>query len=365
MFRDTAFFWYDPRPGWDKERFRREVFAVNHKYKLFRNGRLFRLTDRPLEEIPVDPLKMTDEDRRAVLQLSAVIKHVMADVKEPPLLDAYGNLEHDFKHVPAGRPETETIRSKLLETGKEFVYGDPNVNEHRLWLFKPLDLQPEEKRPCVVFVHGGGWGGKPSSLAPQAVYLQRRGFITASIHFRAPKGELTPHDTLRDARQAYRWIVKHAAEHQIDIDRLFLSGGSAGGHLSLAMCNIPLKDDPVIEHKPRGLMLFNPVIDLVDGWSGGRKKCKAAGIDARSFSPAHHIVKGLPPVLVMSGGKDQLITPKQLDRFRSAMKEAGNTCDVTIYPEAGHGFFNYGFDGNRYFQPTMWQVDDFLAKHAK
>ena len=30
--RKSAFFWYDARPGWDKERFRREVFAVNRDY---------------------------------------------------------------------------------------------------------------------------------------------------------------------------------------------------------------------------------------------------------------------------------------------------------------------------------------------
>ncbi|HIE96953.1 MAG TPA: arylsulfatase, partial [Fuerstia sp.] len=60
--RDTAFFWYDPRPGWDKERFHRSVFAVNRHYKRFRDGRLFRLTDSPLKEIAVDPLHMTADD---------------------------------------------------------------------------------------------------------------------------------------------------------------------------------------------------------------------------------------------------------------------------------------------------------------
>ncbi len=63
--RTSAFFWYDPRPGWDKERFSRHVFAVNKNYKLFRSGRLFRLTDQPLEEIEVNPLEMTAADRAA------------------------------------------------------------------------------------------------------------------------------------------------------------------------------------------------------------------------------------------------------------------------------------------------------------
>ena len=33
--RDWAFFWYDPRPGWDKDKFSRSIFALDHNYKLF------------------------------------------------------------------------------------------------------------------------------------------------------------------------------------------------------------------------------------------------------------------------------------------------------------------------------------------
>jgi arylsulfatase A len=360
--REAAFFWYDPRPGWDKERFHRDVFAVNKDYKLFRTGRLFRLTDRPLEEIPVDPLNMTAADEAAKKQLGDVIEKTMAGVDEPPLLSAYGEVEHDLLYLPADRQETDEIAKKLLQTGSELVYGDAAIPEQKLWIFNPLDIQEDELRPCVVFIHGGGWGGKPASLASQCVYLQRRGINAVSIHFRRPAGDVTPADTLRDARRAYRWIVAHGAEHHIDVDNLVVSGGSAGGHLSLALCTIALDDDPVIEKMPKGLVLFNPVIDLVDGWAGGRKKCQAHGIDPKSFSPAHHVVKGLPPTLVLSGSEDSLIPPALLDKFKASMAAAGNQCDVTIYPEAGHGFFNYGREGNRYFQPTMWQFEEFLAE---
>ena len=358
--RERAFFWYDPRPGWDKERFHRDVFALNKNYKLFRSGRLFRLTDLPLEEIPIDPLKMTKDDLAAKKELSEFIEQTMAGVDEPPLLNAYGKLEHDLLYLPKDRAETDRICEGLLETGREIVYGDPSVEEHKLWIFNPLDMEDDELRPCVVFIHGGGWGGQPSSLASQSVYLQRRGINTVSIHFRKPSGKITPADTLRDARRAYRWIVEHGKEHHIDVDNLIVSGGSAGGHLSLALCTIELDDDPVIEKMPKGLVLFNPVIDIVDGWAGGRKKCEASGIDPRSFSPAHHVRRGLPPTLVLSGSEDNLITPALLGKFAESMRSAGNRCEVTIYPEAGHGFFNYGREGNRYFQPTMWQFEDFL-----
>lgn len=360
--RQHAFFWYDPRPGWDKERFHREVFAVNKQYKLYQTGRLLRLTQRPLEEVPVDPLLMTPRDQAAKQELMAYIQKNLAGVEEPPLLDAYGKPEHDFRYVPKSRAETNQICADLLATGKVVHYGDPDQTEHKLWIFNPLDLEPGELRPCVFFIHGGGWGGDPAMLASQAVYLQRRGYNTVSIHFRKPAGKVSPQDSLRDARRAYRWIVQHGAQHHIDTKKLVVSGGSAGGHLSLALCTIPLPDDPLVEQLPLGLVLLNPVIDLVDGWAGGRQKCEAFGIAPRDFSPAHHVRAGLPPTLVLSGSDDALITPEQLRRFARSMTSAGNQCEVRIYPDAGHGFFNYGREQNRFFYPTMWEFEAFLEQ---
>ena len=359
--RDSAFFWYDPRPGWDKERFHRSVFAVDKNYKRFRDGRLFRLTGRPLEEILVDPLQMSSDDKSADEQLAAAIQRGISGSDEPPLLNAHGTIEHDFFHLPADRKETDQINNELLATGQQFVYGDSDIEEQKLWVFPPLAAQPGELRPCVLFIHGGGWGGHARSLAAQCVYLQRRGYTTVSTHFRPPKGDLTPQDTLRDARKAYRWIIEHGREHHIDPKRIVVSGGSAGGHLSLALSTISLNDDPVIKNLPQGYVLFNPVIDLVDGWAGGRKKCESDGIVPQSFSPAHHVRAGLPPTLILSGSNDGLIPPRLVRSFQTRMKEAGNECKFIEYPDAGHGFFNYGRENNTYFRLTMQAFEDFLA----
>lgn len=358
--REAAFFWYDSRPGWDKERFRRSVFAVDHHYKLFRTGRLFRLNDnKPLEETAVDPLNMTAADIAAHEKLSQVIDKMMGDGDEPPLVNAYGKPEADLLHFPEDRKASDAICDEILLTGERFSYGDHK--DQRLRIFKPLDAAAGELRPCVFFIHGGGWAGHPRSLAAQAAYMQRQGYTVVNIHFRSPRNELTPHDTLKDVRRAYRWVIENGKDHNIDIDRIVASGGSAGGHLSLAMCTIALPDDPIVEHPPKALVLFNPVIDLVDGWEGGRKKCVAAKIDPQSFSPAHHVTANLPPTLVLSGSDDPLISPAQIRAFQKRMQTAGNRCDFIEYPSAGHGFFNYGRERNKYFQYTMWAFTDFLA----
>ncbi len=362
--RQSAFFWYDSRPGWDKERFRREVFALNKDYKLFRSGRLFRLTDRPLEEIEINPLKMTDEDRAAQQALDTVINTNLENTMEPALVNAYGESEFDLFYLPADKQETADLNGRMLASGKEFSYGDPEIPQQRLWIFNPLDIGEDEKRPCVFFIHGGGWSGKPESLAPQCLYLQRRGFNTVSIHFRGPGKKLTPRDTLNDARKAYHWIVQHADEHHIDKDQIFVSGGSAGGHLSLALSTIDTDGSGFVTPEPAGFILFNPVIDLVDGWSSGQKKCINAEIDPREFSPAHQTRKGLPPMLILSGSKDALIPPPLIHAFQERLTAVGGQSQFIEYPEAGHGFFNYGREKNVYFQWTMWEMEKFLRQHS-
>ncbi|QDT62790.1 Arylsulfatase [Stieleria bergensis] len=87
--RDAAFFWYDPRPGWDKDRFDRHVFALNRTHKLFRNGQLFRLGPKPLQESLVR--RPTRDDVTARRALQAVIDQALLNVNEPPLVDAFGD----------------------------------------------------------------------------------------------------------------------------------------------------------------------------------------------------------------------------------------------------------------------------------
>lgn len=88
--RDAAFFWYDPRPGWDKERFGRHIFALNHTHKLYQDGRLIRLTERPLEEIPVPMSKAGPQDLDAHRLLTGFIEQQLRGVRQPPLVDAFG-----------------------------------------------------------------------------------------------------------------------------------------------------------------------------------------------------------------------------------------------------------------------------------
>ena len=50
-----------------------------------------------------------------------------------------------------------------------------------------------------------------------------------------------------------------------------------------------------------------------------------------------------------------------VDLFTRKMRELGNRCDLYGYPDAGHGFFNYGLYENTNYADTIQKMDEFLV----
>ncbi len=82
--REYAFFWYDPRPGWDKDQFTREIFALDHHYKYFEDGRMFDIRGMLPLETRLDTGKLDPEAEKAREKLKGVISQLMV----PPLCKA-------------------------------------------------------------------------------------------------------------------------------------------------------------------------------------------------------------------------------------------------------------------------------------
>lgn len=91
--RDWCFFWYDPRPGWDKDRFSRHIFALDHKYKLFSDGRFYDIAGTDMREVELDLAKLTPEAKSAQAKLRKAIATTVKGPISPAakiLVDAYG-----------------------------------------------------------------------------------------------------------------------------------------------------------------------------------------------------------------------------------------------------------------------------------
>ncbi len=245
--------------------------------------------------------------------------------------------------------------------------------ELKLHVCLPPGHKPTDKRPAIVFFFGGGWmNGSAGQFLPQCKYLASRGMVAASADYRVYSREkATIADCTADAQAAVRWVRAHAQELGVDPDRIAVGGGSAGGHLAAATGTVRDftgdKDDR-ISFRPNAMVLFNPAIDLSpDGSKAGESAKDHLGIMARmgakpeELSPLDHVRPGVPPTMIFHGKEDPLIPFTKIEEFATAMKDAGNRCEVVGFEGQKHGFFNLNRSDGKYFVETLRLADRFLA----
>jgi acetyl esterase/lipase len=238
------------------------------------------------------------------------------------------------------------------------VYKTIDTIQLKLHIFNPPDHRVTEKRPAIVFFHGGGWmNGSPTQFYKQCAYLASRGMVAITASYRLiATHRTTPRECVKDGKSAIRWIRQHAAELGIDVTRLAAGGGSAGGHVAAAAGTVKGfeedGEDMAISSKPNALVLFNPVADNgPDGY--GYEKVKEYWQD---FSPMHNIDKKSPPTVFFLGTKDRLIPVATGEKFRDLMQQEGVRCDLHLYEDQAHGFFN-----SKRFTETLIETDRFLS----
>lgn len=236
----------------------------------------------------------------------------------------------------------------------------------KLTIANPPGWKAEDKRPAMVFFHGGGWvGGLPKQFDEHSKYLTTRGLICIQVKYRLLKGkpaDMPPIVCVQDAKSAMRWVRSHAAELGIDPQRIGAGGGSAGGHLAAFVGMVEGLDDPQddlsVSPKANALALFNPVFDNgpENGWGTAR-----VGDRYKEFSPAHNITSDDPPAVIFLGTQDKLIPVSVAERFKANMEKADVRCDLHLYEGQPHGFFNAGKGDPKYFHATLLETDKFLT----
>ena len=223
----------------------------------------------------------------------------------------------------------------------------------------PPDFNSDSTYPCIVFFFGGGWiNGSIKQFMPEADYFVTRGLVCFLVDYRVQSRQgSTPFESLMDAKSAIRYIRENAAKFHIKRDSLIASGGSAGGQLAAACALIDgysdPSDDPAVSTRPNALVLFNPVIDNGPGGYGFDR----VGAAYKDFSPLHNIRRGAPPTIIFLGTKDHLIPVATMQYYQTVMRKVGSRCDLELYKDVGHGFFNKA----GFMQATLRQADQFLT----
>ena len=279
------------------------------------------------------------------------------------------------------------------------VYSRIGSQELKLNAFLPTGITAPV--PAIVEIHGGWWFGGDEAATVKNVggwqYFMRRSLAVFSIQYRLGEAGGFP-ENIRDCRNAIRFIRLNAKRFNIDPDRIDVTGGSAGGHLSLMVAMVP-EDFPDggptpglegVSARVSGSFSYIPPTDFVRFWNQGpddvvtnqdgktsfRGPDNNIPYDSRprlrllfhgitpdttghkalytSMCPVGHIRRDIPPLLICDGEKDPIVPGLHGRALYTRLQAAG--ADATYWLTLGGG---HAFPGGVGFDKIL---DDFLVR---
>jgi len=237
------------------------------------------------------------------------------------------------------------LASAEVEISADVVYG------HKDGMALVYDvLRPDNANgAAVVYMVSGGWFSRwapPEQRARQFADLLEAGFTVIPVHHGSSPRYHVP-DAYADVSRAIRHIRLHAEEHGIDADRIGVTGGSAGGHLSLmlGLDSDPGKadaEDAVMRsgNTVAAVVAYYPPVDLrrMAGPSDRFPALDFPTEKAAAISPILHVDPQDPPTLLIHGDADDLVNISNSEIIYTEFQKHNVTAEFITIPGAGHGF---------------------------
>jgi len=221
--------------------------------------------------------------------------------------------------------------------------------------------------PAVIIVHGGGWmGGSRKDDQGLQSLLANMGLASMSVDYRlAPQARFPAQ--IEDLKCAIRWLHQHAAEQQIDPERIAGFGISAGAHLTALAALTPGKWNTVDRSNQssdalRCAILHAPPLDFPDWWQTADPQMKGTmsprfmmnNLFGKDFSQAQSTYKEAspstyvahaqkektPPLLIIHGEQDVTVPIRASQTLVDQLAARGIAAELMRIPDADH--FGFG-----------------------
>nr|WP_121271613.1 alpha/beta hydrolase [Pedobacter schmidteae] len=232
------------------------------------------------------------------------------------------------------------------------VYTKVNDWEGKLDLYLPP--AKNGATPLVINIHGGGWnkGNKESQTGFSGFF--KRGYAVANIAYRLT-GIATAPAAVEDTRCALIYLITNAGKLNIDVNKIVIMGGSAGGHLALMgglLGNNHIFDTnckSTANIKVAAIIDKYGITDVWDWGYGPIKTSKSAtawlGAKAKdkdfamSVSPLYQVNKNSPPVFIVHGDADPIVPYQQSVALKAKLDELGVKNEFVTVKGGQHGKF--------------------------
>jgi dipeptidyl aminopeptidase/acylaminoacyl peptidase len=205
-----------------------------------------------------------------------------------------------------------------------------------------------ERPPLVVVSHGGPTSFSPASLRMAVQYWTSRGFAVLDVNYRGSTGygrrymkELEGEWGVVDVDDCAEGALYLARQGKVDVKRLVVRGGSAGGYTTL--CELTFR-----KVFAAGASYYG-VSDL-EGLEKETHKFESHYCDrlvapypeGRAIylrrSPVYHTDRLATPVIFFQGLEDVIVPPNQAERMVEALKAKGVPVAYIPFEGEQHGF---------------------------
>ncbi len=258
---------------------------------------------------------------------------------------------------PEANPAEEATPAPAGIIERDVTYCTMEGVALKMDLYYPL--AGEGPWPVVMYVHGGGWvnGNKNSGVGMRDIpSLQHAGFLVVSANYRlAPEHKFPA--MIEDLKCAVRYLRAHAADYNLDPDRIGAWGSSAGGHLVSLLATA---DESAGWETGEYLDQSSRVVAVVDMFGPAdltlfssdervqRRNARvfgAAKLDTAPLiaaSPVNHVTPDDAPFLIFHGEADTIVPPEHSQTLYAALQAAGVPATLVMVQNAGHSFIPVG-----------------------
>lgn len=205
-----------------------------------------------------------------------------------------------------------------------------------------LNIFPAAKKraPIHVFIHGGYW----HRLDKNDFDYIADGIVPLGAHFVNVNYDLAPGVTVpeivRQVRSALAYVWEHAAEFGGDRDHIYVSGHSAGGHLtaSVAITDWPRFKPGLPPNLVKGATPISGIYDLEPiRLCYLNEHVKLDEQQVAEASPMRHVpARPLPTIALTVGGDETDEYLRLQSEFRAALQAKGHTASEIPAPGLHH-----------------------------
>lgn len=238
----------------------------------------------------------------------------------------------------------------------------------------------EEAVPAVIYFHGGGWrAGSKDRIPGFLANMLDQGIVSVvSVEYRFTDVAVHPAQ-VNDCIHAIQFVRSKAVEWNIDPDRIAVTGGSAGGHLSLWVAlhddmSNPESDDPVERESSRVTCAVgfagptdwsllgkiehrHPAYRQLLGYEPGTPAGEMDEKKKADVSPITYATADDPPVLIVHGDADDIVPVEHAEALDEKLDDSGADAELYIVEGGKHNVAGAGGE------ELQRHVVEFLREH--